>query len=139
MIRIAQMRTIEGITSISVFDLRAGFWSPTGGPATRSWHQETSLPRLEHHIRRDRSTQIRPVMSRPSRSSASASVHQINNSLAEIVRQQKMSYLISGGLLGAIFIIKLVLLNFICPGWSSTPSHPEGRHAAHEQRCVAAR
>ncbi|MCK7505104.1 MAG: hypothetical protein MZV70_14175 [Desulfobacterales bacterium] len=75
-------------------------------------------------------------MSRPSRSSASASGSSGSTTpLADVEQQQRMSYLIFGGLLGSIFIIMLVLLNYILSRVVIKPRHlATGRHAAHDQR-----
>jgi PAS domain S-box-containing protein len=117
MIRIAQMRTIEGITSISVFDHAGRLLVTDGaGPADPVLAPgDIPVPGSNIIIRRDR------INGDPTLVHVQAievireriGFIRINYSLAEIERQQKMSYLISGGLLGAIFIIMLVLLNFI--------------------------
>ncbi len=116
-IRLAQMRKVDGILNIAVYDEAGRLLvnegkTPTGSdliPENQPQPPATSL------IRQDQiaGTKILIFVQ------AIEVVHErigfirIDYSLAEIERQQRQSYLIFGGLLASIFVILLVVLNYI--------------------------
>jgi PAS domain S-box-containing protein len=117
MIRLAQMRQVDGILNISVFDNAGRLMVSEGtGPA------QTDLAPEDIPV-----PPAKALMQKGKIGGKSALVYvqaievirerigfiRIHYSLADIDHQQRMSYLIFGGLLGTIFIIMLVLLNFI--------------------------
>ncbi len=117
MIRLSQMRTIERILNISVFDSEGRLLVSEGmgtvDPALAPG--DIPVPGSNILIRRG-SLEGNPTLVYVQAIEVireRIGFIRINYSLAEIERQQKMSYLISGGLLGSIFIIMLVLLNYI--------------------------
>lgn len=116
-IRLAQMSRVEGIVNISVYDDFGRLLVNEGkNPGSSNLSPENlPPPSAASLIRQDQfdDTKILVFVQ------AIEVVHErigfirIDYSLAEIERQQRQFYLIFGGLLGSIFIIMLVLLNYI--------------------------
>ncbi len=117
MIRLNQMCAIDGILNISVFD-NAGRLMVSEG--TRPAHpdlfpEDIPAPPANTLIRKDRLDGKSSLVYVQAIEVISERIGfiRIHYSLADVEQQQRMSYLIFGGLLGSIFIIMLVLLNYI--------------------------
>lgn len=116
-IRLAQMRKVDGILNIAVYDKEGRLLVNEGKTANRSELSPESQPQppATSLIRQGQIANTKILIF----VQAIEVVHErigficIDYSLAEIERQQRQSYLIFGGLLGSIFIILLVVLNYI--------------------------
>ena len=116
-IRLAQMSKVEGIVNISVYDDFGRLLVNEGkNPGSSSLSPENlPSPSAASLIRQDRFADTKTLVFVQAIEVVGERIGfiRIDYSLAEIERQQWQSYLIFGGLLGAIFIILLVLLNYI--------------------------
>ncbi|HOS97437.1 MAG TPA: PAS domain-containing protein, partial [Deltaproteobacteria bacterium] len=117
MLRIGQMRTVEGILNIGVFD-HTGRLLVTDGPGPADpllAPGDIPDPGSAVRIRRGRldGDPILVYVQAIEVVSERIGFIRINYSLAKITRQQRTSYLIFGCLLGSIFFIMLVLLNYL--------------------------
>jgi PAS domain S-box-containing protein len=117
MIRLAQMRQVDGILNISVFDNTGRLMVSEGArPAHPDlFPEDIPVPPAKILIRKDRVEDKSALVYVQAIEVIRERIGfiRIHYSLADIEQQQHMSYLIFGGLLGSIFIIMLVLLNYI--------------------------
>ncbi|GEM_PF-3970372 len=116
-LRLVQMRKVEGIVNIAVYDKAGTLLLNEGENPDRPNLIPANLPQppATSLIRQDQIADMKILIF----VQAIEVVHEcigfirIDYSLAEIERQQRQSYLIFGGLLGSIFVILLVVLNYI--------------------------
>jgi PAS domain S-box-containing protein len=116
-IRLAQMSQVEGILNIVVYDSAGKLMVVHGRDPDRSdlSPENTPKPPANTFIHQGRFDGNRTLIY----IQAIEIIHErigfirIDYSLAEIERQQELSYWIFGGLLGSILVIMLVLLNYI--------------------------
>ncbi|MBU1565500.1 MAG: response regulator [Proteobacteria bacterium] len=116
-IRLGQMSRVEGILNIAVYDKAGKLLINEGKNPHISELTPENLPQplAINLIRQDQLDKTRILVFVQAIEIVGERIGfiRIDYSLAEIERQQRQSYLIFGGLLGFIFIIMLVLLNYI--------------------------
>ena len=116
-IRLVQMSKVDGILNIAVYDKAGRLLVKEGKNPDTSDLAPVNLPQTPATslIRQDQlaDTKILIFVQAIEVVGELIGYIRIDYSLAEIERQQRQSYLIFGGLLGSIFIIMLVLLNYI--------------------------
>ncbi len=116
-IRLVQMSKVDGILNIAVYDKTGKLLVNQGKNPDKSGLSPENLPQnpASSLIRQDQlaGTKILIFVQAIEVVQELIGFIRIDYSLAEIERQQRQSYLIFGGLLGSIFIVMLVLLNYI--------------------------